>query len=257
MNRIPGPLLIQAGTILLFLALWELVGEGGLLFRGLVPSVFDILGAAWTQLSTGFLWPHFLVTVHEASVGFAVAALFAIPIGILLGAHPFLRKTLEPPILYFAATPKIILYPIFLMALGAQLESKMAMAAVSGFFPLVINVILGAAVINEIFVKVAKSVRASVLQIVVRVYLPSMLLPIFAGMRLGLGASIVGAILGELKVSNAGLGFIIIEAFNHFRIAEMYASLLLTFFFAAAVNLLMSLILGKMRRFAPERAMGW
>lgn len=257
MNRIPKPFLIQAGSILLFLTLWEFVGESQLLFRGIVPGVFEILSAAWRQLSTGFLWPHLFVTVYEAVVGFSVAALSAIPIGILLGANPFLRKVLEPVILYFAATPKIILFPIFLMALGAQLESKMAMAAVSGFFPLVINATLGAASVNGIFIKVAKSAGASGLQIIIRVYLPSMLLPIFAGMRLGLGASIVGAILGELKVSNAGLGFIIIEAFNHFRIAEMYAGILLTFCFAAAVNLLMTLILGKMRRFSPEREIGW
>lgn len=257
MNRIPRPLLIQAGTILLFLALWEIVGESQLLFRGIVPSVREILSAAWMQVSTGFVWPHFLVTTYEAFAGFAAAALSAIPLGILLGANPFLRRIVEPPILYFAATPKIILYPIFLMVLGAHVESKMAMAAVSGFFPLVINATLGAASINEIFIKVANSVGASRLQVMTRVYLPSMLLPIFAGMRLALGASIVGAILGELKVSNAGLGFIIIQAFNHFRIAEMYASILLTFFFAASVNLLMSLILGKVRRFTPERGIGW
>jgi ABC-type nitrate/sulfonate/bicarbonate transport system permease component len=107
-----------------------------------------------------------------------------------------------------------------------------------------------AANINRIFIKVAKSVGASSLQTFTRVYLPSILLPIFTGMRLGMGVSLVGAILGELKVSNAGLGFIIVQAFNYFRIAEMYASILLTFLFAAIVNLVMTLVLARMRRFA-------
>ncbi|MBI4523310.1 MAG: ABC transporter permease [Deltaproteobacteria bacterium] len=253
MNKIPRPLLVQAGTVLLLLALWEVLGESRVLFQALVPGVLEILGAAWIQVATGFLWPHFLVTLYEASAGFLAAAFSAIPTGILLGANPFLRKVLEPPILYFAATPKIILYPIFLMVLGVHFESKMAMAAVSAFFPLVINATMGAASVSGIFIKVARSVGASGFQIVTRVYLPSMLLPIVAGMRLGLGAAIVGAILGELKVSNAGLGFIIIQAFNHFRIADMYASILLTFVFAAVVNLLMTLILGKIRRFSPQR----
>lgn len=257
MKRISKTLLVQAGTILFFLTLWEALAESRLLFQGIVPSVSQILRAAWMQVATGFLWPHFLVTLYEALVGFATAAVVAIPFGIVLGANPLLRKVVEPPILYFAATPKIILYPIFLMLLGAQAGSKMAMAAVSGFFPLVINAILGAATINVIFVKVAKSVGASRLQTVMRVYLPSMLLPIFAGLRLGLGAAIVGAILGELKVSNAGLGFIIMQAFNHFKIAEMYASILLTFFFAAAANILMTVILGRIRKFAPEGGIGW
>lgn len=250
MNSTPKPLLIQIGTILFFMLIWEIVGESRLLFEGIVPSILEIMKAAWTQVSTGFIFPHLLVTVYEAFVGFALALFFGIAMGILLGANPFFRKIFEPPILYFAATPKIILYPIFLMILGVKFESKMAMAALSGFFPIVINTTIAAANINRIFIKVAKSVGASNFQTFARVYMPSMLLPIFTGMRLGIGVSIVGAILGELKVSNAGLGFIIMQAFNHFRIPEMYASILLTFLFAAMVNLFMTLILVRMRRFA-------
>ncbi len=250
MNRITGSLLVQIGTVLSFMVIWEVVGESKLLFEGIVPSIFEIMRAAWMQVSTGFIFPHLLVTVYEASAGFAFALFFGITVGILLGANPFLRKTFEPLILYFGATPKIILYPIFLMILGAKFESKMAMAAVSGFFPIVINTTIAAANINRIFIKVAKSVGASYFQTLTRVYMPSMSLPIFTGMRLGIGVSLVGAILGELKVSNAGLGFIIIQAFNYFRIPEMYASILLTFLFAAMVNLVMTLILARMRKFA-------
>lgn len=252
MKRIMKPLLVQMATLLLAMIVWEVVAESKLLFEGIVPSIFAILRAAWVQVSTGAIFPHLFVTVYEASVGFAVAALSAIPIGILLGGNPFLRRIFEPLILYFAATPKIILYPIFLMILGAKLESKMAMAAVSAFFPIVINTTIGAANINRIYIKVAKSVGASTVQTFAWVYIPSMLLPIFAGMRLGIGVSIVGAILGELKVSNAGLGFMIMQAFNYFRIPEMYASILLTFFFAAIVNSAMTVILVKLRRFADQ-----
>lgn len=250
MNSPLKPLMVQIGTVLVFLIVWEIVGESKLLFAGIVPSVFEILRAAWSQVSTGSIFPHLLVTVYEASVGLALAALSGVVLGIVLGANPFWRKIFEPLILYFAATPKIILYPIFLIILGVKFESKIAMAAVSGFFPIALNTIVAAANVNRVFVKVAQSVGASNFQTFTRVYMPSMALPIFAGMRLGAGASLVGAILGELKVSNAGLGFIIIEAFNHFRVAEMYASILLTFFFAAMVNVVMTLILVRMRGFA-------
>ena len=242
--------MVQIGTVMVFLIVWEIVGESKLLFAGIVPSVFEILRAAWLQLSTGSIFPHLLVTVYEASVGLALAALSGVVLGIVLGANPFWRKIFEPLILYFAATPKIILYPIFLMMLGAKFESKMAMAGVSAFFPIVINATVAAAGIDRIFIKVAKSVGASSFQTFTRVYLPSTLLPVFTGMRLGMGAAFVGAILGELKVSNAGLGFIIIQAFNHFRIPEMYASILLTFFLAASVNFAMTLMSGRLRRFA-------
>ena len=250
MNRVTKPFLIQAGTVLLCMMIWEAIVESRLLFEGIVPSIFEIMKAAWLQISTGFIFPHLLVTMYEAFVGFALAACLGIAMGIALGAEPFLRRVFEPLILYFAATPKIILYPIFLMMLGAKFESKMAMAGVSAFFPIVINATVAAAGIDRIFIKVAKSVGASSFQTFTRVYLPSTLLPVFTGMRLGMGAAFVGAILGELKVSNAGLGFIIIQAFNHFRIPEMYASILLTFFLAASVNFAMTLMSGRLRRFA-------
>jgi ABC-type nitrate/sulfonate/bicarbonate transport system permease component len=250
MNRTTKPLLIQIGSILVFMLIWEIAGRSRLLFEGIVPSIPEIMRAAWAQVSTGFIFPHLFVTGCEAFVGFALALFFGTAAGILLGANPFFRKIFEPLILYFAATPKIILYPIFLMTLGIKFESKMAMAALSGFFPIAINATIAAGNINKIFIKVAKSVGASNFQTFARVYLPSMLLPIVIGMRLGIGVSLVGAILGELKVSNAGLGFIIMDAFNHFRIPEMYGSILLTFLFAAMVNLLMTLILMRVRRFA-------
>ncbi len=250
MNRVTRPLLVQTGTVLFFVLIWEVIGKSRLLFEGLVPSTFEVLRAAWMQVSTGFIFPHLLVTLYEAFAGFVVAFFFGITLGTLLGANPFLRRIFEPPILYFAATPKIILYPVFLMMLGAKFNSKIAMAAVSGFFPIVINTTIAAASINRIFIKVARSVGASNFQTFFRVYMPSMLLPIFTAMRLGIAVSLVGAILGELKVSNAGLGFVIIQAFNYFRIPEMYAGILLTFFFAALVNLAMTLALVRMRKFA-------
>lgn len=250
MNRTTKPLLIQIGSILVVMLIWEIAGRSRFFFEGIVPSIPEITRAAWTQVSTGFIFPHLFVTVCEAFVGFALALFFGTATGVILGANPFFRKIFEPLIIYFAATPKIILYPIFLMTLGIKFESKMAMAALSGFFPIAINATLAVSNVNKIFIKVAKSVGASSFQTFARVYLPSTLLPIVIGIRLGIGVSLVGAILGELKVSNSGLGFIIMDAFNHFRIPEMYGSILLTFLFAAVVNLVMTLILMRVRRFA-------
>lgn len=255
MRRLYSPALAaQLLTIALFLLLWEGVSRSGLLFVGLIPRVVDILQAGLSQVATGGIFPHLGVTLYEAGVGFGIAAFFGVATGFLLGTNSYLRAVFEPPILYFAATPKIILYPLFLMLLGAKLESKMAMAAVSGFFPIVINTTVGVMGVNPVFVKVAKSVGATPWQLFVRVYLPSSLLPVFAGFRLGLGVSLVGAILGELKVSNAGLGFLIIHAFNRFQIPQMYASILLTFLVAALVNGAMTVLLARLRRFAPASA---
>jgi len=69
------------------------------------------------------------------------------------------------------------------------------------------------------------------------------------GLRLGVGVTLVGALLGELKIANAGLGFLAIEYYNHFDITAMYSVLALIFFLAGLLNLLMTLLLHRLRRY--------
>jgi ABC-type nitrate/sulfonate/bicarbonate transport system permease component len=90
--------------------------------------------------------------------------------------------------------------------------------------------------IDEVLIRVGRSFRASPMQMVTKIYIPAMAAPIVNGLRLGLGVAIIGTLLAETKLSNKGLGFLIIQSYQRFDMPEMYAMLIVVFTLAALIN---------------------
>ncbi len=137
--------------------------------------------------------------------------------GILLGANPFLSKAFESYIYYLGPTPKIIFFPVMIMWFGVGPESKVALGTLSCFFPVALSVAAGMRGIDKVLIRVGNSFRANAWQMVVKIYLPAMRHPIINGIRLGLGVALIGTLLAETKLSNKGIGFLIINAYQHLR----------------------------------------
>ena len=247
--KIPDTAIIQVVSILAFLTFWETVSRTGIIFHELVPSVFTVANHILILLNDGEFWHHFRISLYEIGLGFFVAAVFGVGLGLFLGARIFWRDVFEPIFLYLAATPKIIFFPICLMFFGLDAGSKVAMGALSGFFPIVITIITGARETNPIFLRVARSLQASPLQIYTKVYLPAILRHLFAGLRLGMGVAIIGTLLGEIKLSRGGLGFMAIGFYNQFNLASMYAIIIIIFALAGAVNWIMGMLLARFSRY--------
>jgi len=242
-------LILQGFICLAAIAAWEILGETGIIWKGLVPPASSILKSCWQLLASGVFFPHMKVTLYEVGVGFVAASVAGIALGLILGSRQMLGQIFEPLVYYFAAVPKIILFPILLILFGVGPDSKVGMGALSGIFPILINTYIGAREVSPRFLKVGRSLCASRWQIYRKIYIPSMVYPIGLGIRLGIGVTLVGALLGELKISNAGLGFLAIEFYNHFDIKAMYSVLVLVFFLAGLLNLLMTLLLHGLRRY--------
>lgn len=249
LRRIPDTVVIQGVSILAFLVLWEVVSRTGIIFKELVPSIFTVAAQVWTLLVSGEIWPHLWISLYEIGLGFAVAAVIGVGLGLFLGARIFWGNVFESVLLYLAATPKIIFFPICLMLLGLDKESKMAIGALSGFFPIVISTITGAREVNPVLLRVARSLRASPLQIYTKVYFPAILRHLFAGLRLGMGVTIIGTLLGEIKLSRGGLGFLAIGFYSQFNLAGMYAVIVLIFVLAGVANWIMGILLAHFSRY--------
>jgi ABC-type nitrate/sulfonate/bicarbonate transport system permease component len=233
MNRI---LAIRLGTVVLFLAVWELVARSGLVLREILPPTSEVFAQLIGLFGSNYLVFDVYVSVYEIVVGFAVGSAFGLSLGAVMGTSTYLYRLSEPLIYYLGAVPKIILLPILILFLGTGLESKVGMAALTAFFPIVVNTALAVREVKPIYVRAARSMGASRAQLYGKVYVPAMLGPALSGMRLGLGVAITGALLAETDVAQAGLGFRAIELYSQLRIAEMYALLLLIFIGAAFVN---------------------
>jgi NitT/TauT family transport system permease protein len=230
--------LLRAAIILAMLALWEFLSHSGLLYRDVVPSLLAIARALGGLLMNPNYYFNLGVTAAEIGAALAIGGLSGLVVGILLGAHPFLSKAFESYIYYLGPTPKIIFFPVMIMWFGVGPESKVALGTLSCFFPVALSVAAGMRGIDKVLIRVGESFRANTWQTVMKIYLPAMRHPIINGIRLGLGVALIGTLLAETKLSNKGIGYLIINAYSTFDMPRMYANLFVLFVLAIGANAL-------------------
>jgi len=236
--RLSPVTLLRAAIILGALAVWEFLSHSGLLYRDVVPSLTAIARALATLLTSPSYYFNLGVTAAEIGAALLIGGLSGLVVGILLGANPFLSKAFESYIYYLGPTPKIIFFPVMIMWFGVGPESKVALGTLSCFFPVALSVAAGMRGIDKVLIRVGESFRANPWQMVVKIYLPAMRHPIINGIRLGLGVALIGTLLAETKLSNKGVGFLIINAYSTFDMPRMYAMLIVLFVLAIAANAL-------------------
>lgn len=230
-------------TLIGLFALWEGMARSGLLYQGVVPPLTAI-GAAFVQLLlTPVTYRHLAVTGWEISAGFAVGLAAGVAFGIVMGVRRFFGRAVAPYLDGLATAPKIIFLPIVMLMFGVGVESKIALGALSAFFPVVLNTAAGMRQMNPVWTRVGRSFNLTAWQMTRKIYLPALARSLAISMRLGLGVAIIGVLLAEIKLADRGLGFLAIEHYNHFRISELYALLLFIFMLAIGANLLINRVL--------------
>jgi ABC-type nitrate/sulfonate/bicarbonate transport system permease component len=232
--------LVRIAIIATILVIWEATAASGLLFRDVVPSLAVIARAvANLVVESEFYW-HLSVTAGEVGTGLVIGGLAGLVVGIALGGSRFLSRAFEHFLYYLGPTPKIIFFPVMIMWFGVGPGSKVAMGTISCFFPVALSVAAGMRQIDEVLIRVGRSFRANTWQMVTKIYLPAMRAPIVNGVRLGLGVAIIGTLLAETKLSNRGVGFLIINSYSTFNMPRMYSLLIVVFVLAIGANAVVS-----------------
>jgi NitT/TauT family transport system permease protein len=231
---------VRLAIILTVLVGWELLARSGLLYRDVVPSLDKIATAIVSLLSDPSYYWNLGVTAGEIGAGLAIGGISGLIVGIALGANRLLGRAFEPYIYYLGPTPKIIFFPIMIMWFGVGSGSKIAMGAISCFFPVALSAAAGMRQIDQVLIRVGKSFRANTWQMTMKIYLPAMRHPVINGVRLGLGVALIGTLLAETKLSNRGIGFLIIQAYSLFDMPRMYAMLIVLFVLAIGANALVN-----------------
>ena len=253
---------LRIAIIVVTLASWEALSASGLLYRDVVPSLlaiakalFDLLtvpdmpvdlspfGLQGTASIPAIYW-HLYVTFYEIAIGLLIGGLSGLVAGIALGSSRLLRQAYEPLLYYLGPCPKIIFFPVMIMWFGVGPGSKVAMGAISCFFPVALNVAGGMREIDRVLIQVGRSFRANTWQMVTKIYLPAMRHPIINGIRIGLGVCLIGTLLAETKLSNSGVGFLVIQAYSLFNMPLMYALLIVLFVIAIGANTLIGKVGG-------------
>ncbi len=229
---------LRAAIVVAVLAAWEALAVSGLLFRDVVPSLAAIGAALARTLLSADFHANLAVTLGEIAIALAIGGTAGLATGIALGASRFLSRAFEALLYYLGPTPKIIFFPVMIMWFGVGPGSKIAMGVLSCFFPIAISAAAGMRAIEPVLIRVGRSFRASPWQMATKVYMPAMRGPIVNGVRLGLGVAIIGTLLAETKLSNRGLGYLVIQAYATFDMPRMYALLIVLFVLAIGANAL-------------------
>ncbi len=231
-------------------SVWQAVVELGLVKRSFLPAPTDIFGAAVRLTQTGVLWKHFSYSAFNFVVGFAVAALVGIPLGLIMGTNRRLAIAISPYILTINAAPRIAFISLLIIWFGLGIQSKIILIVLSAFFPIVINAWTGARVVDPVLLRAGRSYGAGGWRLFWRVIIPFSLPFIMAGLRQGVGRGIVGIVGSELFGTNIGIGYLIITSGFNFRIPDLFVGVLVLAFMGIIAN---ELIEFAERKMAPWR----
>ena len=237
--RLSGPAMPRLVAAALLLGLWQALSSSGLLFRDVLPSLWALAAGLAGVLADAGLYRNLLATGWELACALAIGGALGLAAGLALGGSRFVAGAFERWVNYLGPVPKIILFPVLILLCGVGLGSKVAMGAVSCFFPVALSVAAGVRGVDPALLKVGRSFRARLDQRLLKIYLPAMAAPLLNGARLGFGVALIGVLLAETKLSNQGVGFMVMQAYQRFDMPRMYGLLMLVVALAAAVNILL------------------
>ena len=206
----------------------------------IIPPPSAVFLSLWFGFRSGIYPYHLWITWVQAVAGFAVALACGLAAGAVVAEIAVIRKALYPLVIAFQAMPKIALAPLVIIGFGYGIGSKIVLAAVIGFFPILVNTIAGLQDCDAGKIDVMKSLGASRWQIFRLVKLPNSLPYVFAGMHSAAGFVVLGAVVGEFVGARDGLGTLILIANGDLDAAQVFAILTLLgglgFGFFAAVR---------------------
>jgi NitT/TauT family transport system permease protein len=183
------------------------------------------------------IFPDILFTLYRTFLGFILACLIGIPLGLLMGYSDRIYHSLEFTVEFFRSIPSTALFPLFLLFFGIGDWSKIFLAAWAAGLVLIINSMYGVHLGKELRIKAAKTMRISGFNLFRKIIFPEALSPIFGGMRIAISLSLVIVVVTEMFIgTNFGLGHRIIDAQLVYRIPEMYAVILITGILGFLVN---------------------
>ena len=193
--------------------------------RWLLPAPSDVLLAFVSDWS--ILWPNALVTLSEVLAGFFLALLTGIGLGIAVFRSPTLERVLYPLIIASQTIPIPALAPLLLVWFGPTILPKIVVTALIGFFPLAVGTVEGLRSTDRDVVNLLRSFGASPGAVFRLAEFPSSLPFIFAGARIAVAISVIGAVFGELVGSRAGLGYLMTRAIAQFETPRLVAAIVL------------------------------
>jgi ABC-type nitrate/sulfonate/bicarbonate transport system permease component len=231
MRRASGWLLVG-----LLLLLWEVSARAGWVLSTNWPPVSDVVAAGARDLATGELAARLGATLWRMAAGFAIGSALGVAAGFAMAGSWWLRRMLGPLVELFRPIPVPAIVPPLILFLGVDDAMKLAVIALTAFFPVVVGTVQGVAAIDPTLAAVARTLGVPRRRAFAAITLPATLPYILAGMRVALALALVVAVVGEMIAGDSGLGNYLVLMQFAVRAEEMYAAILLLAVVGYALN---------------------
>jgi NitT/TauT family transport system permease protein len=216
---------ITVGSVVLMLLVWEAAGPFINPVFGSYPSA--IAEAFWELARTGKLWTAMGESLAPFALGYGLAIVLGVPIGLVTGRFRAVEAAIGIYITAGYAMPLVALVPLLILWLGLGFAVKVAVIFLMSVFPICINTWVGVTAVPKTLIEVGKSFVAPDRVILRRIILPATLPYIMAGVRLAVGRAVVAMVIAEFFTSISGLGAIIINSANNFDTATMFVPIVI------------------------------
>lgn len=215
-----------AAPWLFLLALWYAVKYSGLVQSQLLPSPGAVAAQFWLSMTTENLWLDMLLSTRRVFLGLLFGMLLAVPVGFVVGWYKPIRRFADPLINFFRALPPIALIPLVIVYLGIGEVARVSILFYASFFAAVIVMYEGMSQISPIYVRVARTLGASDLEIFWKVMLPMTVPHMLTALRVALGVSWATLVASELVAAQSGLGAKIQNAASFFNLDAIYMGII-------------------------------
>ena len=192
----------------------------------IAPTLGDIWNAFIRTSTDGSLLSNTWASLYRVFVGFAIAAVLAVPLGFLLGWYPAVRRFAEPYVQFMRVIPPIALIPLLIIYLGIGESARIFVIALAAFLAIIVAVYQGVWEVDKILVRAARVLGAKEHNIFAEVVVPATFPYILVGMRQGLANAWGSLVAAELIASSRGLGYMIVSSQENFRVADILVAIL-------------------------------
>jgi ABC-type nitrate/sulfonate/bicarbonate transport system permease component len=246
-------LLIPVLSIVVALAIWELISRGGLIEERDLPSMTSSFGELWSMIRTSDFWIAFGQTARGWAIGLGLATLLAVPLGIALGSSEFAARAFRVPIEFLRPIPSAALIPLLFLTLGTTLESEIFLATFGAFWPLLVQTMYGVHDVDPIAIDTARSFDVPRHARLIKITLPSAVPYVMTGLRIASTVALILAFTAELFMGTGGLG----KQLNYYGAfglnTSVYAIALAIGFLGVAIHYAMVALERRVLRWHPSQ----
>jgi len=215
--------ILPFAAFIVFLLVWEWAVVAFHVRPFVLPRPSQVAEALVAQ--AGQLLPAALATAEEIVLGFLLAVGIAVPLAVVLVSSRWVENTLFPLIVSAQLIPKVALAPLLTVWLGLGMTTKLTVAFLLSFFPILIDTMIGLKSVETGKILLARSMGASASDMFFKIRLPSALPNLFGGMKVASTLAVVGAIVGEFIGANAGLGNVLLVANANYDMVMVFAGI--------------------------------